>query len=48
MASIEIEAAISDIVFNYPAPVEEIQTLLAALGYDYTIDELEAIAAERV
>ena len=48
MDDINFEAAISDIVFNYPAPVEEIQTLLEALGYVYTIEALEAIAAERV
>ena len=45
-------AAVSDIIFNYdplsmtlentPERMEAVQTVLSGLGYDYTIEEIEA------
>lgn len=34
------EAAISDIIANYPAPLEEITNLINSLGFEITLEEV--------
>jgi hypothetical protein len=39
--SILEQAAISDIIFNYPAELYEIQSLINSLGFELTLEDVE-------
>jgi hypothetical protein len=42
------QAAISDIIFNYPAELYEIQSLINSLGFDVTLAEIEYEYNDRI
>lgn len=46
--TLDQQAAISDIIFNYPADFEEKKDLLRMLGFDLTIAEIEQEYNERL
>jgi len=46
--TIEQQAAISDIIFNYPDTTEVVQGLLGSLGFELTIEEIQQEYKSRI